>query len=228
MAEMTPEQQAESAPDHGAARSDLPQDAPLAFDFLAEERARARGQAPASRADAEPARNYDTMPRWVSAVTTAVLGIPAGLGFILVLLPWLITRFQAGTPPWPVAVRALGVALIVLGGLVNVATFVRFPVEGVGTPFPTNPPSSRKVMVGGPYRYVRNPMYVSYFVAILGEALLLSRPVLFIYLLGLAACVTGFVHWWEEPTMAKRFGAEYEAYRKQVPGWWPRLPRRTR
>jgi protein-S-isoprenylcysteine O-methyltransferase Ste14 len=144
-----------------------------------------------------------------------------------VLFPWLITHFQTGTPLWPLAVRALGVALIVLGVLVNVATFVRFPVEGIGTPFPTNPPSSRKVMAGGPYRYVRNPMYVSYFVAIIGEALLLSRPVLFIYLLVVVAFVVGFVHWWEEPTMTKRFGAEYEAYRKQVPGWWPRLPRRT-
>jgi protein-S-isoprenylcysteine O-methyltransferase Ste14 len=124
-------------------------------------------------------------------------------------------------------VRVLGAALIVLGVLVNIATFARFPVEGGGTPFPTDPPSSRKVMVGGPYRYVRNPMYVSYFVAIIGEALLLSRPVLVIYLLVVVAFVAGFVRWWEEPTMAKRFGAEYEAYRKQVPGWWPRQPRRT-
>jgi protein-S-isoprenylcysteine O-methyltransferase Ste14 len=82
-------------------------------------------------------------------------------------------------------------------------------------------------MTGGPYRYVRNPMYVSYFLAIVGEALLLSRPALLIYLLGVIAFVVAFVRWWEEPTMARRFSAEYEAYRKQVPGWWPRLPRRT-
>jgi protein-S-isoprenylcysteine O-methyltransferase Ste14 len=175
----------------------------------------------------EPASGYDTMPRWMSAVITAALGVPGGLGLILVLFPWLITHFQAGAPPWPLAVRALGVALIVPGVLVNLSTFVRFVVEGAGTPFPTDPPSSRKVMVGGPYRYVRNPMYVSYFVAIIGEALLLSRPVLFIYLLAVASFVVAFVHWWEEPTMVRRFGAEYEAYRKQVPGWWPRMPRRT-
>jgi protein-S-isoprenylcysteine O-methyltransferase Ste14 len=175
----------------------------------------------------EPASDHDTMPRWLSAVITAVPGAAGGPGLILLLFPWLITHFQTGTPPWPLAVRALGVALIVLGVLVNVATFVRFPVEGIGTPFPTDPPSSRKVIVGGPYRYVRNPMYVSYFVAIIGEALVLTRPVLFIYLLVVVAFVAGFVRWWEEPTMTKRFGAEYEAYRKQVPGWWPRLPRRT-
>jgi protein-S-isoprenylcysteine O-methyltransferase Ste14 len=197
----------------------LPEDAQLAYGRLVEQRTRAGTPPPP-----EPGGSYVAMPRWVSVAITTALGIPGGPGIILVLFPWLITRFQAGTPPWPLAVRALGVALIVLGVLVNVATFARFPVEGIGTPFPTDPPSSRKVIVGGPYRYVRNPMYLSYFVAIIGEALLLSRPVLFIYLLAVAAFVAGFVHWWEEPTMAKRFGPEYEAYRKQVPGWWPRLP----
>jgi protein-S-isoprenylcysteine O-methyltransferase Ste14 len=222
MAKMTPEQEAAYALRWGVARSDLPPDAQLAYDRLAKQ------QAPAGTPPlAAPASDYATMPRWVSAVITAVSAPVGGPGLILVLFPWLITHFQTGAPLWPLAVRALGVALIVLGVLVNIATFVRFPVEGIGTPFPTNPPSSRKVMTGGPYRYVRNPMYVSYFVAIVGEALLLSRPVLFIYLLAVVAFVVGFVHWWEEPTMTKRFGAEYEAYRKQVPGWWPRLPRRT-
>lgn len=174
----------------------------------------------------EPASGYVTMPRWVSAAIT-VLALPGGPGIVLMLFPWLITHFQTGTPPWPLAVRALGVALIVLGGLVSVYTIVLFPIEGGGTGFPANPVSSRKVIVGGPYRYVRNPMYVSYFVAIIGEALLLSRPVLFIYLLVVVVLLVGWVHWWEEPATARRFGAEYEAYRKQVPGWWPRLPRRT-
>ena len=221
MAKMTPEQEAAYALRRGIARSDLPADAQLAYDHLVEQQATAGTPPPP-----EPASGDVTMPRWVSAVITT-LSFPAGPGLILVLFPWLITHFQTGTPPWPLAVRALGVALIVLGVLVNAATFVRFPVEGAGTPFPTDPPSSRKVMTGGPYRYVRNPMYVSYFVAIIGEALLLSRPVLFIYLLVVAALVAGFVRWWEEPTMARRFGAEYEAYRKQVPRWRPRLPRRT-
>jgi protein-S-isoprenylcysteine O-methyltransferase Ste14 len=222
MVKMTPEQEAAYALRWGVARSDLPPDAQLAHDRQVKQ------QAPAGTPPlAAPASGYVTMPRWVSAVITAVPGTAGGPGLILVLFPWLITHFQTGAPQWPLAVRALGVALIVLGVLVNIATFVRFPVEGIGTPFPTNPPSSRKVMTGGPYRYVRNPMYVSYFVAIVGEALLLSRPVLFIYLLVVVAFVVGFVHWWEEPTMTKRFGAEYEAYRKRVPGWWPRLPRRT-
>jgi protein-S-isoprenylcysteine O-methyltransferase Ste14 len=220
---MTPEQEATRALNSGTARSDLSADAQIAYDRLAEQQSRTQ-----TSPSPDPVPGFGIMPRWASAVITAVSAPVGGPGLVLVLVPWLITHFQTGTPPWPLAARALGVALIAVGVVVNIATFVRFPVEGIGTPFPTNPPSSRKVMVGGPYRYVRNPMYVSYFVAVIGEALLLSRPALFIYLLVLAAFVAGFVRWWEEPTMTKRFGAEYEAYCKQVPRWWPRLPRLPR
>jgi protein-S-isoprenylcysteine O-methyltransferase Ste14 len=223
---MTPEQEAAYALRWNVARSDLPQAAQLAYDRLQEERARSAALPAESRVGAGPASGHVTMPRWLSAVLTT-LSVLFGPGTILVLFPWMITKFQVGAPPWPAGVRALGLALIVAGVMVNVATFVRFSVEGVGVPFPTDPPSSQRVMVGGPYRYVRNPMYVSYFAAIIGEALLLSRPVLLIYLLVVAAVVVAFVHWWEEPTMAKRFGAEYDAYRRQVPGWWPRPPRRA-
>lgn len=124
--------------------------------------------------------------------------------------------------------RAIGVGLIAVGGMVMVAAFVRFPAEGAGAPFPTNPPSSRQVIVGGPYRYVRNPMYVAFFLANVGQALLLSRPVLLIYAAALTLALIPFVRFYEEWTLARRFGADYEAYCKQVPGWWPRLPRRTR
>jgi protein-S-isoprenylcysteine O-methyltransferase Ste14 len=71
-------------------------------------------------------------------------------------------------------------------------------------------------------------MYVSFFVAIIGEALLLSRPGLLIYLPVLIVLLAAFVRWYEEPTMAKRFGAEYDAYRKQVHAWWPTPRPRTR
>ena len=166
------------------------------------------------------------MSRWASAVMT-VLSFPAGPGVVMVLVPWLITHWHVGTPSYPVVVRVIAVVLTAAGGVVMVAPFVWFVVEGIGVPFPTDPPSSRKVMVGGPYRYVRNPMYVGYFVAIIGLALFLSRAVLLIYALVLLIALMAFVHWWEEPTMTKRFGQEYEAYCQQVPGWWPRVDRRA-
>lgn len=220
MADMTPEQQAQPAMDADAAGSGIPEDARVDVDRPAQE-----------RVDGIPARDPQTdhavTPRWAASVLTLV-SFPTGPGVVLVLVPWLITHFQEAAQPWPVAVRALGVALIAAGAMVNVTTFVWFPLEGSGVPWPTNPPSSRKVMVGGPYRYVRNPMYVSFFVAIIGEALLLSRPGLLIYLPVLVVFVVAFVRWYEEPTMAKRFGAEYDAYRKQVHAWWPIPRRRTR
>ena len=88
-------------------------------------------------------------------------------------------------------------------------------------------PTSRQLTVGGPYRYVRNPLYLAIALVITGQGLLLSRPVLLVYAAVLLAAFVAFVHWYEEPSLARRFGDQYQTYRKQVPGWWPRLPRRT-
>jgi hypothetical protein len=73
---------------------------------------------------------------------------------------------------------------------------------------------------------VRNPLYVASVVAITGQALLLSRPVLLGYAAGFLAVAFFLVHWIEDPALGRRFGQHFEDYRNQVPGWWPRLPRR--
>jgi hypothetical protein len=74
---------------------------------------------------------------------------------------------------------------------------------------------------------VRNPLYVASVVAITGQALLLSRPVLLVYAAAFLAITFFLVHWIEDPALASRFGQQFEDYQNQVPGWWPRLPRRT-
>jgi protein-S-isoprenylcysteine O-methyltransferase Ste14 len=80
------------------------------------------------------------------------------------------------------------------------------------------------VVVGGVYRYVRNPMYVAALAAIVGQAFLLGRLVLLLYAAGVWLVVAAFVRFYEEPTLTRRrFGADYEAYRRAVPAWWPRL-----
>jgi protein-S-isoprenylcysteine O-methyltransferase Ste14 len=76
--------------------------------------------------------------------------------------------------------------------------------------------------VTGAYRHVRNPMYVAVVAAILGQALLLARPVLIAYALIAGATMWAFARWYEEPTLAAQFGEEYERYRDAVPGWFPR------
>jgi protein-S-isoprenylcysteine O-methyltransferase Ste14 len=98
---------------------------------------------------------------------------------------------------------------------------VRFFVEGFGTPAPVAAPE--RLVVGGVYRYVRNPMYVAVLAAIVGQALLLGRLELLLYAGAAWLVVAAFVRWYEEPTLARRFGADYEAYRRAVPAWWPRL-----
>jgi protein-S-isoprenylcysteine O-methyltransferase Ste14 len=222
MAKIPPEQEAAYALDYGVARAGLSKDAQAAYDRLVEARARAGIPGPISTVDAED--RPVALPRWVSAAGT-VMFFPF-IGFGIVLLPWLITHYQAGAPPWPVAVRIIGVILIVAGGIVVIAAFVRFVTEGIGVPVPTTV-TSRRLMVGGAYRYVRNPIYLAAFVATIGEALLLSRLVLLIYAIALLAACMAWVRLLEEPLLAKRFGAEYEVYRKRVPGWWPRVSRRT-
>src|SRR5918994_1908941 len=79
-----------------------------------------------------------------------------------------------------------------------------------------------RLVVGGVYRYVRNPMYVAVLAAIVGQALLLGRLGLLLYAAATWLLVAAFVHLYEEPSLTRRFGVDYEAYRRAVPAWWPR------
>jgi protein-S-isoprenylcysteine O-methyltransferase Ste14 len=113
-----------------------------------------------------------------------------------------------------------GVILVAAGVAVLVYAFARFVVEGVGTPAPVAP--TEHLVVGGLYRYVRNPMYVAVAGIIVGQALLLGQFVLVPYAAAFGVAVAAFVRWYEEPTLRRRFRAEYEAYCLAVPAWWPR------
>ena len=140
-------------------------------------------------------------------------GVAAGI------VPWLLTGWDSTQPP--LALRLAGALLIATGVAVLLHAFARFVVEGIGTPAPVAPP--QRLVVGGLYRYVRNPMYVAVAATIVGQAALLGRPVLLIYALAFMAIVAAFVHWYEEPVLSERFGDEYERYRREVPAWRPRL-----
>lgn len=134
-------------------------------------------------------------------------------------MPWLLTGWHVryGWLPFQV----LGALLLGAGIVVLLHAFARFVVEGLGTPAPVAP--TERLVVGGLYRYVRNPMYLAVTATIVGQALLLGRPELLLYGLAFVIVVAAFVRWYEEPTMRRQFGAEYEEYRRAVPGWWPRL-----
>jgi protein-S-isoprenylcysteine O-methyltransferase Ste14 len=143
----------------------------------------------------------------------------AAPGVVAGLVPWLLTGWDSTDPPAPVVV--LGAAFIAGGAGVVLLTFARFVVEGRGTPAPVAP--TDRLVVGGLYRYVRNPMYVAVGATIVGQALLLGRPVLLAYAALFWLVVAAFVRGYEEPTLSARYGDEYAAYRRAVPAWWPRL-----
>jgi protein-S-isoprenylcysteine O-methyltransferase Ste14 len=142
----------------------------------------------------------------------AVPGVVAGLG------PWLVTGWS--TNGWWPPVRALGGLMIGAGLAVLMPAFVRFVVEGIGTPAPIAP--TERLVVGGPYRYVRNPMYLAVAALIFGQALLLGQSALMLYGAAFSVTVAAFVHGYEEPALSRRFGTEYEDYRRAVPAWFPR------
>jgi protein-S-isoprenylcysteine O-methyltransferase Ste14 len=117
-------------------------------------------------------------------------------------------------------------ALALPGGLLWLWAAVVLVALGRGTPLPLDPP--RRLVVAGPYRWIRNPMHVGLAGVLLGEALLFrSIPVLVF-----AAAVTVALVLWEGPReereLADRFGDRYAAYRGVVPGWVPRVEGRRR
>lgn len=143
-------------------------------------------------------------------------------GTVVGVIPWLLTGWRVGDPlPYWMPLRVVGGLLLVAGVAVAAQAFVRFVIEGLGTPMPIAAP--QRLVVGGMYRYVRNPMYVTLLVAIAGEALLLGRLSLLLYAAVVAVVTNVFVRFYEEPALRRQFGEEYEAYRQAVPGWWPRL-----
>jgi protein-S-isoprenylcysteine O-methyltransferase Ste14 len=161
-------------------------------------------------------------PRSRRRVTGAAAGTAAFLvlapGVVAGLVPWWLTGWHANDVWLPV--RAIGVVLIAGGAAALIHAFARFVIEGLGTPAPAFP--TERLVVGGLYRYVRNPMYLAVGAAIVGQALLLGQPVLVAYAGAFAVAVALFVHGYEQPTLAHRFGAQYDAYRSAVPAWLPR------
>ena len=81
---------------------------------------------------------------------------------------------------------------------------------------------TRQLVVGGPYRYVRNPMYLAVTAVIVGQALVLGQPGLLAYAGVAGGAMATFAHGHEEPTLRRQYGPQYQAYRQAVPAWWPR------
>lgn len=121
----------------------------------------------------------------------------------------------------PGVLRPFGAILLAAGAALAAWCVAVFIMRGRGTPAPFDPP--QEFVAVGPYRYVRNPMYVGAILALVGGALFLASPSILV-LAGLFWILAhGFVVLFEEPGLERRFGKRYTEYRRQVHRWVPRV-----
>jgi protein-S-isoprenylcysteine O-methyltransferase Ste14 len=161
------------------------------------------------------------MKRLSAAVGTGVFLLLAP-GTVAGLVPWWITRWRMQPPLLGFSgFRVIGPLIIATGAAIVFDSFARFALQGLGTPAPVLP--TRHLVVSGMYRYVRNPMYVGVLAIILGQGLLFGDVRLFDYGVLLWFVVHVFVVSYEEPTLRRSFGSEYEKFCQYVPRWIPRL-----
>ena len=147
--------------------------------------------------------------------------------FVALFLVWAPSRLLQGAgiapPPEAGVVQVAGMAITSAGAALAAWCVLAFAVIGKGTPAPFDPP--RRLVARGPYGVVRNPMYVGAVGALAGAALYFRSGALLLYAGAFFLAAHLLVTLYEEPTLARMFGAEYEAYRGRVGRWWPRRAR---
>lgn len=153
------------------------------------------------------------------------------LAFVLVVpttvigyVPYVLTRWVQSAPLFPGA-RFVGIALFLAGLPLFVAFNLRFVREGKGTPAPIAP--TRHLVVGGPFRYLRNAGYIAVLALVAAQGFFFGSGRVLVYAAALFVMFHTFVLLYEEPTLRRRFGGEYDAYCRQVPRWIPHLPSPT-
>ena len=140
------------------------------------------------------------------------------------IVPWLLTRWEADEQP--LALKILGVIVLAAGAVLVLETTARFAFQGRGTPAPWAPPE--RFVERGSYRFVRSPMYLGVLLLVVGQALLLGREILFAWAVAAWLIFTSFLVFYEEPGLRRRFGADYDDYRRRVRRWVPTRPRSSR
>src|SRR4029077_15107056 len=133
--------------------------------------------------------------------------------------PYYLSGWRLRPLPFDPVGRWLGAIMVIAAIPPLIAFLVRFVNEGHGTPAPFAPP--RRLVVGGPFRRVRNPGYISAVAIIFGQGLFFGSTSVLVYAVVFALVCHLFVVVYEEPTLRAKFGASYEAYCRQVPRWLP-------
>lgn len=120
--------------------------------------------------------------------------------------------------------QAAGILIGAAGGALALWCVFSFALAGRGTPVPFAAP--RRLVTVGPYRFVRNPMYIGAGLLFAGAACFYESRRLAEYVIGFFLAGHLFVVWYEEPTLRRMFGRDYTAYAARVGRWWPRVSRR--
>jgi protein-S-isoprenylcysteine O-methyltransferase Ste14 len=165
-------------------------------------------------------RGSDHGMRWLTATASLIVGASFFTLWLWLLPPLLGFHVDIlGVTPW----RWIAVVPSVLGFSVALRCIWDFGWTGHGTPAPFAPP--QKLVIVGFYRYVRNPMYVGFFAGWLGLWVVFGRASFVALTVAFLAAVSValFVSFYEEPTLRKLFGTDYEEYCRNVPRWIPRM-----
>jgi protein-S-isoprenylcysteine O-methyltransferase Ste14 len=158
--------------------------------------------------------------RRLRAAAGSLLFLIAVPGVVAGVVPYALTGWRTPSNV-PLPAQVGGAGLVICGVLVLVYAFVQFVWEGRGTPAPVAP--TEQLVVHGPYRWVRNPMYLAVAAIIGGQAIVLSSGEVALWLVAFLVAVWVFVTTYEQPTLRSRYGSAYETYQRAVPGWRPRL-----
>jgi len=145
------------------------------------------------------------------------------IGLVLVFLPARMLSWTGTTQPARFGAPQLaGIVVAAAGAAIAIGCILAFALVGRGTPAPFDPPT--RLVVRGPYRYVRNPMYLGAGLALAGAASFYEAGALWVYAGAFLLLMHALVVFYEEPTLRQSFGEEYETYCRQVRRWWPRAP----
>jgi len=150
------------------------------------------------------------------AITYATLFI----GFLLIYLPARVLASAGIVRPQQIAAPQIaGIIVASIGATLALWCIFTFATIGKGTPAPFDPP--RRLVIRGPYRFVRNPMYIGAGLALGGAVVFYNSAPLLAYAAAFLVVCHLFVLAYEEPTLRRTFGADYEAYCQRVQRWWP-------
>jgi len=144
------------------------------------------------------------------------------IGLLLIYLPTRVLSWSGIVRPAAIAApQIIGLIVGSVGALIALWCIFTFALIGRGTPAPFDPP--RLLVIRGPYRFVRNPMYIGAGLSLAGAALFYESVPLLVYGVIFLLASHLFVLSYEEPTLRRIFGSEYEAYCHRVRRWWPRV-----